>query len=220
MLVLARWTPVQSCLVIGQSAGKESTVKRTPSPSCCLILDRVIHQPPRKPHITLIMSSETLRPSHRLFQSPYPPTRHFNQLKCTGDSQPLVPEKMRLSAGRSAEEASLCQAHQHAKGGGPGQLNLSHQGRSRSVCLWKRDLKIKKKTSSWYFSSFHSGATEMNLFYANLFFSYFFFLTFSFICILSFVCYPFASWNSLLQVTGFSSFFSVCSPDPKCAAMK
>lgn len=91
------------------------------------------------------------------------------------------------------------------------------QGKVKECVSVKESLK-DKKTSPWSFSSFHSRATEINLFYANLISVIF--LTFSFICILSFVFYPFASWNSLLQVTGFSFFFSVCSPDPKCAAMK
>lgn len=117
------------------------------------------------------MSSETLRPSVRLFQSSYPPTRHFNHLKCAGDFQPLVPEK--ISAGESAEEASFRQArvrwreaHQHA-------VKPVTQGKVRKWVSVKESLK-DNKTSPWSFSSFHSRATQINTFYANLFFCYFF----------------------------------------------
>lgn len=52
------------------------------------------------------------------------------------------------------------------------------QGKVKKCVFVKRVLKIKKKTSPWSFSSFHSQATEINLFYANLFFFYLFFLHF------------------------------------------
>lgn len=66
------------------------------------------------------------------------------------------------------------------------------------VCLCER--KIIRTPSPCSFSSFCSQATEIILFYANLL------RALPFICILSFVFYLSASWNSLLQVIGFLIF--------------
>lgn len=74
-------------------------------------------------------------------------------------------------------------------------------GRSRCVCVRVREKVLKKiRTSSPWFFPRVSQATEINLFYANSIWA------FSFICIFSFVFHLFASWNSLLQVIGFSIF--------------
>lgn len=69
------------------------------------------------------------------------------------------------------------------------------------LCTCERESpKENKNFLSLVFSSSLSQATEINLFYANSIWA------FSFICIFSFLFHLFASWNSLLQVIGFSIF--------------
>lgn len=77
------------------------------------------------------------------------------------------------------------------------------------MCVCEEGLE-DDKTSPWSFSSFHSQATEINLFYANLFFCYFFYIFIhlhSLFCVLSICLVEFSVtgyWFLILLLCLFS----------------
>lgn len=77
------------------------------------------------------------------------------------------------------------------------------------MCVCEEGLE-DNKTSPWSFSSFHSQATEINLFYANLFFCYFFYIFIhlhSLFCVLSICLVEFSVtgyWFLILLLCLFS----------------